>query len=442
MTLHQNSSKPKALVYGLGSDEEVAKSLVKYGLESRFQADPRAFLYALHSVNPALVFITVEAHEHKVVRALLMSVRKVLGIGLPVYAVVAETDHNIMSNLMEWGATGVLVRPFDGPKLVELLRKNVVTEELVQEVSVTSSASTIPESFLPKDGEIHPLAEWIFERVFPVMAHVSSALESFDEIESKVRFYAERIAPYGEQFAAYVNSLRKGSADEALDVQQCVRFYGIANARALVLSHQLLEGIRGEGIRWDEKTGRPLDDPSKVLSYGRRLLEHFGEDSLYREVALMSGIVFDLLHYHSENQKDRKGALKKDLDNRVRIVAEKATQGINKAKSMENLPLAKHIVTSHAMGEAAKALMFLLFKEYADFTKSADKAKVRGALRIFAEETRFAISHNVVGAMLAQVTPGLADAALAILCGQHQYLLNDTSAESGGMQALAQIYGG
>jgi hypothetical protein len=176
------------------------------------------------------------------------------------------------------------------------------------------------------------------------------------------------------------------------------------------------------------------------LSFGRRLLEHFGEDSLYREVALMSGIVFDLFNYHAENQKDRKGALKKDFDNRVRIVAEKATQGINRAKSMENLPLAKHIVTTHAMGEAAKALMFLLFKEYGDFAKAVDKAKVRGALRIVAEETRFGISHNVVGAMLAQVTPGLSDAALAILCGQHEYFLSDATEEERQIRTLAQIY--
>lgn len=458
MTVVSGSFKPKALVFGAQPDEELSAALSRYGVEAVFRSDPKEFLSVLNQSTPSVSFIVQRGVEAKIVRALLKSIRKVLGMALSIHVILDQKDAGASGPLLDAGSTGVILRPVDGPHFIELLAALMVTEELArakdglaaESAAVVGKLTTVLDApaagkgpdGAPKGLGNEPLPEvigWVFEKVFPVMATVSTALESYDEVESKVKFYTERVIPYREFFVALVNSLRKTKDDQPLDVSQCIRFYGIPNTKTLVVADKLLEGARGKGFQWNDKTNRPDLEPAKVLTYSRKLVEHFGEDGIYKDVAFNSGLIFDLLAFYAEEAGERKAALKKEIEARVKRATERADAAIRQAKSMESMPLAKHIVTTLLMGEAGKALMALYFPPYIEFMKPLEKAKAGQALVHIAEQKKFGISHNLLGAMLCQVTPGLGPATAAVLCSHYSYMLSRGGAAPNDLSMLADI---
>jgi hypothetical protein len=254
-----------------------------------------------------------------------------------------------------------------------------------------------------------------------------------------VKFYSERIVTYRDLFVGMVNGMRRGGDEQALDLSQCIRFFGLLNTKFFVVGDRMAAVARGQPTLWDEAAKRPKEEPKKNISYAAALIEGYGEDSLYREVAFSSGLVFDLFLILAEGTGERKAGIKKEIEQRAKRAKERADAAIQKAKQQSQMPLAKHIVSGFFMTEAARIAMALHFPLYLDVLKSFEKGKIRVGLQHIVEEAKFKVSHNVIAALLCQVTPGLAPAARGTLLARYPFVLAKAGPKSADSLSLAQI---
>ncbi len=287
--------------------------------------------------------------------------------------------------------------------------------------------------------EIPPIVTWVFEKVFPVMATLSTVMENLDEMETRVKYYTERIVTYRDLFVGMVNGMRRGGDEQPLDLSQCIRFYGLLNTKFFVVGDKMNAAGRGEPTAWDEKGKKPKTEPKKTIAYAASLLEAYGDDSLYREVAFSSGLVFDLLLILAEGTGERKAMLKKEIDVRAKRAKERADSAITKAKQRSQMPLAKHLVSGYFMTEAGRLAMAIHYPNYLDLLKSFEKGKVRVGLQHIVEEAKFKTSHNVVAALLCQVTPGLSPAARGTLLARYPFVLAKAGPKSADSLSLAEL---
>ena len=455
-----NNTKPHALIYSSdGLEGELVALLTKYGFDMTNTYDPRDFLSHLSAQTTGISFLVVSRAHEKVVSALLKSLRKVLGIGVSLYAVIDPSEADWSKDLVDWGVSGIFLKPIDGPSFIETLQQYAVTDELAVasgnlllgqgEFSLTeSNDKTIAASLevetirVQKIASLPDIVSWVFEHIFPVMAGLSVTLENLDQVELRIRFYEELLFSKKDIFIKMIASMKKAKKDEMPDLKQSIRFYGLDNTKFLAVADKLLELTTKAGLPWDEKATKPKEDPKKVIPFAAGFLEFFGDQGIYREVAFNSGLVFDVLGIFSSQAGARKSALKKEIEERTKVAKTKAKAAIQKAKSLENLPLAKHIVTNLMMLEAAKVMMALYYPEYLDFLKTMAKKEIKPTLQHIVEEEKFGISHNLVAALICQVTPGLTEAYGAALFNRYAFVLKGTGKEGEGWATLADICNG
>src|SRR5271156_134141 len=106
MTLIRASSKPRALFYCLQPGSSVEIALRKCGVECEAVSDPVVFLKSLNQTPPVLSFIQATPDQFKIVRALVMSIRKILGDVIPLYLLLKDPAVEFVEQLSSLGASG------------------------------------------------------------------------------------------------------------------------------------------------------------------------------------------------------------------------------------------------------------------------------------------------------------------------------------------------
>ena len=108
--LHKDSTTPRALVFAFAEDAELNSVLTKYGVEFDGVSDPKEFLSQLNKGRHVLYFLVIDASQIKVISALLKSIRKVLGVALPIYAILDLNDGALSPDLLEGAVRDALRR--------------------------------------------------------------------------------------------------------------------------------------------------------------------------------------------------------------------------------------------------------------------------------------------------------------------------------------------
>lgn len=389
-----------------GSPAELKKALDSLGLRSQGFTDPRVFLGGLKKGGAAACLIDLSFGDAPVLLAMIKSIRSVLGPKLPLLALIAKSDNTMDSKARAAGVTDVIRKPIDEDELIAAIARYVAAPQ--------AEAVEVPK-----------LIKWFFDKVAPAMAGLSASLGAAGELEAQVRFYEERLRPFRDNFISLISSLRKTEAKAEL--LQCIRMYGVRSARNLVVALRLSDVTASPLVQWNPKTGGLAGEPAHALKYANKTVDHFGEGSRNQHEAFNSGLVLDLLNVLAESAGGRKAAVRKFIEERYTEAMEQAEKCIAAGKSAQSLVLERHIITTILMREAGKAAMGIFYPDYLELRRRLEKKAVSPALQHVVELKRFAVSHNLMGALICQGAPGLGDAYKAVLFFDYPYMLRDVA---------------
>ncbi len=377
--------------------------------------DPRKFLLNIRKFEPALLFIDLTTPKCDFALALIRTIRSMLGQSPPILALVKASDQPLTNRLKLAGEVAVIHKPIAIAELARRLANHVTTDGSAKALRLAPTAEVRPPRGLP------PIITWHFEKLMPTLTELRSCLAVFDDNERQLKYYAETAQRYEHEIVQLVRTLRR--SEEKLDLIQSLRLYGAENARNLLVALQLTDAAKIKVFTFNPKTNLPTEDVRKLIGYAIRSVEHFGEGSRYHEIAFNCGIVFDLLALQAQIIEDRKRPLLKLIDTLFMETMRKADQGFQLGKSISNLVLEKHVITTLMLAEAGKIAMALYFPDYLEMHLDLEKRALKPILRHIAEENRYGISHNLVGALICQVAPALEEAHKAVLFGGYPFML-------------------
>lgn len=388
-----------------GSPKDLSDALDRVGLRSEGFSDPRSFLKRLKEGSPMACVVDVGFEDSAVMLAMIKSIRSVLGAKLPVLALVQANDKATGEKAIASGATDVIHKPFDEDELLAVIAKNVTSPE----------ADVI---------DVPKLVKWFFEKMSPAMAGLSGSLCENSELELQVQFYEERLKPYRDYFIAMISSMRK--TETKAELTQCIRMYGIRSTRNLVVAMRLSTVTATPLVGWNAKTGMLAGDPGQALKFATKTVEHFGEGSRNQTEAFNSGLVLDLLSVMAEATGGRKAAVRKYIEERYIEALRQADNCIAAGKNAQSLVLERHIVTTILMREAGKIAMAIFYPDYLELRRKLEKKFLPPTLQHIVELRYFSVSHNMMGALIAQGAPGLGDAYKAVLFYDYPYMLKNS----------------
>lgn len=263
---------------------------------------------------------------------------------------------------------------------------------------------------------VPPLLDNLVTQIVPPVVHLSQFLDSFDDVEERVKFYCDIIEPYHDHFLNLFNASKKG--DDKMKLDSGVRVYGINHVRDLVLALKITEIMEPEkGFQWDPKTFKPKIPPENTVKYARKALMHFGEDSRYKNVAYASGLVFDILAAITAKAA---GEHSMEIKNLIEYLYDQALSITDSAFSIMKdgtvVTLEIYIVMVCLMRNAGKIAMALLDPSYLEVMKIYKNKTIPPLFQKTYEEHRYQVHHNMLGAVLAQALPSQSKAFFATLC--------------------------
>lgn len=372
--------------------------------------------------------------------AIMKTVRSILGPANLGIGLTRAGDTKAAEKIKAAGANVAVEKPISLRLLAQILSKSVVTDA----ISTTLNPNAVLNRDTSKEQNEAPLPDlplpeiigWHFEKLMPVLARLSSSLEKFDDIEHQFNHFVELLAPWRSELVAMIKSLRK--SEDALDLMQSLRLYGSINARAMAISLNLANATNLVTFGFNSKTGLPTQDPRKVIPYAMRAAEHFGEDSRYFQTALNAGLILDILSYFAQTAGDRKGNILRTIENSFGESMKRIDRGFKSAKALKDLAQDQHLISVILMRDAGKILMTLFFPDYFERKNAFEKKAIRPSLQHVAENKIYGISHNVVGALICQVAPGLESAYKAVLFYDYPFMLK-SSRENKDAFALASL---
>lgn len=434
-------TKPLALLFQEVEQETAALRLALERLDLRTKAyiDPKAFLVDLRAQNPTIAFLDLTTPKMDIAIAIVKTVRSVLGTAHLLVAIIKKGDKKAADRAKAAGASFTIEKPIPPKQLAVFLSKHLATDAISAlltaeteepRLSKASKGPPIPEVPLPQ------IVGWHFEKLMPLLAQLSGSLERFDEIEVQHKYYAKKLAPWREEIVKMVKILRK--SEEALDLLQSLRLYGGGASRALTVALSLKELSGLVTFKFNEKTGLPTQEPAKVLTYASRSGDHFGEDSRYHAVAFNAGLVFDLIALFAQTAGERKSTLLRAIEASYADAMQRIDRGLKAAKSVKDLAQDKHIISTMMMREAGKILMMFSYPDYFERRNTFTRKLIKPSLQHIAETEKYGVSHNIVGALICQVVPGLEKAYKAVLFFDYPFMLGDLP-EDKDMLALAEL---
>lgn len=442
-----NFLKPLALVFQETDQDSVAITKALERLELRVErfTDPRTFLLQIRRQDAGLCFIDASTPKTDVAIAVMKTITSFFGKNTPMLVLVRGNDQKTVEKVVGLGARAVVEKPLQLLDLAKKLSAHVVTNAISAALggkfppeagrSPDAAASAPAEELIPK-VPIPEMVGWHFEKMLPVLAELSAALDVFESVEEQLKFYAQRLLPRHEQVEKMVQTLRKSK--EKLDLLQSLRMYGAANARNLVAAFALSDATKSGILSFSEKTGMLSSEPAKVIPCAAKAVEVFGEGSRYQQVAFNSGLVFDLLALVCESVAGRKVSLGKFLQSCYSSGMKRAEKGFRMGKQVSDLALDRHIISALMMREAGRVAMAIYYQDYLDLCTRFEKKGVKPVLQHVVEQDRYSISHNLIGALLCQATPGLGAAYKSVLFCDYPFMLK-TGKGDADTYALARL---
>lgn len=372
-------------------------------------SDPREFIKRFKTEIPLTCIIDLDVSQSKEAIALFKSLRNIYASGILMFGLSSGQDNELTRYVKANGINDIFPKNIDKASF-----ETRYLEVIDKKYSSTKEQNQVT---LPA------IVEWYFEKASPQLSTISHNIENIDVLETRVKFYEERLLPYREYFLPMVKSLAK--SQEALEYTQAIRLYGVNNAKNLLVAFTLAETLKSEALKWNEKTNLPTMDPKNYIQYAVKTLNAFGEDSRYAQVAFNAGLVFDFLFYSNEVSTNKNPAIKKLIETRYDIALQKAKAGYKKASTIKDLSFEKQIITYFLFKEAGKIAIAIHQPDYIDFNNSFEKAGIKPLLFAVAEKHRFGISHSLVGSLFAQIMPDTGDAASSVLFADHAFLFNN-----------------
>ena len=449
--------------------------LRKFCVDFEVYDDPLRFLADVERKNPDLCLIWMPPGALQKVQSMVEAIRRFKYMDAPVVVFTEEPPGAQAELLRDAGADKVIGLPLTeatlaggmGPYVVTSAIKKVAQENgislerpprkvpVVAEVVVAPvvqapvPASDAPKAWVhdnaedplalnKKEPSLSPIVDWLFSSIIPTLESMEEWLESLDTVESQVAFYQQKLLPYKDDFIRMIKAMRR--MDES-DFTQCLRLYGVSALRKLVVAQRLLEVTGGKPLRWDPTSGRPTVDPVTAIPCAAALVEHYDEASAYRTIAFNAGLALDVLLHASSFAAERRSQIKAQVESSLKDIMRRTDAGIKKAKAMKDLALGKHILTTMALREAGRIAMGIYFKDYQAFRARCEKKKVPLALVQVAETKIYGISHNVIGALICQNTPGFYEIHKAVLFSNIPALIKELKGEEDSF-TLAELCAG
>jgi hypothetical protein len=239
-------------------------------------------------------------------------------------------------------------------------------------------------------------------------------LESFDNVDKRVKFYCGALGDAAGKFVRLCNSM-KGGGGEGLKLDAAIRVYGINRTRDAAVAIALTNLVDPKGFGWSPRTGAPVVPFAHVVRYARRSLEHFGEDSRYKHVAYQAGLAYDILAM----VKAKRGAADPQFAGVIDAAFDEslkaADAGYSILKASSSIALELFIVTACLLRGAARVAMAIVEPSYADLLRQFAANDTPVAFQHVLEEKRFGIHHGFVASLLCQALPGQSRAFLSSL---------------------------
>lgn len=439
--------------------------LQKFCVDYELYTDAQKFLADVESRNPDICLVYMEATNLQKVQSMVEAIRRFKYMDVPVVVFTNGAPGAQAELLRDAGADKVQALPVTeaalagsmGPYLTTSAIKKVVKEHGIslerppRKLAVVASAppaavtaaipaakpaaAPAPQAWVHDDGpaevpaeapppaeqtaekkepSVSPIVDWLFSTMIPTLESMEDWLESLDNAEAQVSFYQQKLMPFKEDFVRMIKAMRRMDTSEP-DFTQCLRLYGVSSLRKLVVAQRLLEVTGGKPLRWDPTSGRPTVDPRTVIPCAVALVEHYDEASAYRTIAFNAGLVLDVLLHASSFAAERKPLIKSQIEASLKDIMRRTDEGIKRGKAMKNLAFGKHILTTLTLREAGRIAMAIFFKDYQAQRVRFEKKKTPLPLQQIAETKLYGISHNVIGALLCQNTPGFYEIHKAVL---------------------------
>ncbi|MBI3542563.1 MAG: hypothetical protein HY075_04735 [Deltaproteobacteria bacterium] len=408
------SDASKPLIYhfreGASPSAEMRPMLEGMGLRCELFNDPRALLLSLKNTEPAICLLDFSTAKIDVVTAVLRTIRSVLGEKLPIIALVPKGFQEKSPQLFgAKGATAAVERPVVPSELAQRLSYHVVTDALAAMQTESSGGLVLEEVPTPA------VVTWLLDHVVPALVKIGAYVKFFDESERQLKFYTEKLEPFQDELIEMIKKLRR--REEKVDLNQTLRLYGVANTRNLLTTMAVANATVPDSFAFDAKSGMPNHDPKAIIPYAIKLLERLGgEGSRFYQIAFSAGLVFDLLNRIANNELgERKRPIQRMIEAAFADGLRRIEKGLKLGKEVDDLAMAKHIISTIMMREAGKIVMAMVIVNYPEVRKFFEKKVVSHAFQLIAEQENFDVSHNLVGALLCQAAPNLSEAFQAVL---------------------------
>jgi HD-like signal output (HDOD) protein len=291
----------------------------------------------------------------------------------------------------------------------------------VDALSVLGAAKTQePEVFRTYIEKIHSRIK------LPQMSRaIISEFATPDVTSERVAECIRRNPYYQAQFLQYIGSISK--REEMPELSAAIVLVGMQNSRNLILALQLNRTVKGTHPEWT-KEGKLALSPKDALKFALKTEEAVaGNRDAYPDIAYAAGMLFDMLnmiatHLAPENKKIP-GYIESAFNHGLRT----AKVGLELSKKMPDLVLKKYAFAACLIHDIGKIPLAILEAKYTDFLEDAQKREMTRAIRQFAEQKTFGVTHQMLGALICEQYSMFRPISKAILCHHDPYLLKESN---------------
>lgn len=243
-------------------------------------------------------------------------------------------------------------------------------------------------------------------------------LLEFDNSEERLKYLLPIVSKDREangSLIAAIKAARGQSAEDALLLEDAIRLMGVHNSRVFLIALGISNFVKSKMLQKDPKTGKIASSPEKLLGYANKALQHFGEDSRYKDTAFNAGLLYDLmvLYVNREGAKDV-AKYEEAIGKSFAYACAVASKTIELGVRMNSLTLDKHIPTVCLLGEFGHLVNSLDSPTHLDTFKNIANTEYGVQTRAAIDEKLVSRTRFEVGAWLASVFPILAEASSAL----------------------------
>lgn len=271
-----------------------------------------------------------------------------------------------------------------------------------------------------------PMFQDFLDRLVPKIAlgqMTFGVLKAFSNIDER----AEKVAnclrgnPYYEyHFLEVVDSLSKREQKPSTD--NAVVLLGMQNSRDLTIAMQMMRTVFESHPEWRED-GKIDLEPAETVKFARKTEEIFADDKELANIAYSAGLVFDLFMLLARRYSDDTKKSMPFIEHIYNHGLRSAYVGMALANTMPDFAFKRLVFPACLIHDIGKAAMAVMDLGYLQFHETALKRELTRQVRLYAEERRFGVSHNVLGSLICQFFETFTQIDKAILFHHEPFLL-------------------